>query len=92
MTLCGSKTPPGARESMTFEEAVVTAIEFAGALNGSGAYKPPKDAQRGSFQWRRDRGLAGIFLFAQVADVSVDTETGQLTVHKIWAAHDSDEL
>ena len=25
---------------------------------------------------------------AQVADVSVDEETGEVTVHKIWAAHD----
>ena len=37
----------------------------------------------------RGRGPSPAYSYsAQVAEVSVDEETGEVTVHKIWAAHD----
>ena len=73
---------------MSFEEAVVSAIDFHGALSGTGSYAPPKDARGGAFKGAGVGPSPAYSYSAQVAEVSVDTETGEVTVHKIWAAHD----
>src|SRR5258708_22172783 len=39
----------GPKDSMSFEEAVVSAIDFSGALTGTGSYAPPKHAPPGPF-------------------------------------------
>src|SRR5262249_9681427 len=78
----------GPRDSMTFEEAVVTAIDFHGALTGTGSYAPPPEARGGKHKGAGVGPSPAYSYSAQVADVSVDEETGQVTIHKIWAAHD----
>jgi 4-hydroxybenzoyl-CoA reductase subunit alpha len=78
----------GPRDHMSFEEAVVSAIDFSGALTGTGSYAPPKDARGGEFKGAGVGPSPAYSYSAQVADVSVDEETGEVTVHKIWAAHD----
>ncbi|HMF91329.1 MAG TPA: molybdopterin cofactor-binding domain-containing protein, partial [Candidatus Angelobacter sp.] len=35
----------GPKDQMSFEEAVVSAIDFSGALSGTGSYAPPKEAR-----------------------------------------------
>ncbi|MDR3746900.1 MAG: molybdopterin-dependent oxidoreductase [Acidobacteriota bacterium] len=78
----------GPRDHMSFEEAVVSAIDFHGGLTGTGSYAPPA-AARGGKQKGGGVGPSPAYSYsAQVADVSVDEETGEVTVHKIWAAHD----
>jgi 4-hydroxybenzoyl-CoA reductase subunit alpha len=76
------------RDWMTFEEAVVAAIDFHGALTGTGSYAPPAEARGGSFKGGGVGPSPSYSYSAQVADVSVDEETGKVTVHKMWAAHD----
>jgi 4-hydroxybenzoyl-CoA reductase subunit alpha len=76
------------RDWMTFEEAVVAAIDFHGALTGTGSYAPPAEARGGNFKGAGVGPSPAYSYSAQVADVSVDEETGEVTVHKIWAAHD----
>jgi 4-hydroxybenzoyl-CoA reductase subunit alpha len=78
----------GPKDQMSFEEAVVSAIDFSGALSGTGSYAPPKDARGGAFKGAGVGPSPAYSYSAQVAEVSVDTETGEVTVHKIWAAHD----
>jgi 4-hydroxybenzoyl-CoA reductase subunit alpha len=78
----------GPKDQMSFEEAVVSAIDFSGALSGSGSYAPPKEARGGSFKGAGVGPSPAYSYSAQVAEVSVDTETGEVTVHKVWAAHD----
>jgi 4-hydroxybenzoyl-CoA reductase subunit alpha len=78
----------GPRDRMSFEEAVVSAIDFSGALSGTGSYAPPKEARGGSFKGAGVGPSPAYSYSAQVADVSVDRETGEVTVHKVWAAHD----
>jgi len=78
----------GPKEWMTFEEAVVSAIEHHGALTGTGAYAPPVDARGGKHKGGGVGPSPAYSYSAQVAEVSVDEETGEVTVHKIWAAHD----
>jgi 4-hydroxybenzoyl-CoA reductase subunit alpha len=78
----------GPKEHMSFEEAVVSAIDFHGALTGTGSYAPPIEARGGKHKGGGVGPSPAYSYSAQVADVSVDEETGEVTVHKIWAAHD----
>jgi 4-hydroxybenzoyl-CoA reductase subunit alpha len=78
----------GPKEWMTFEEAVVAAIDFHGALTGTGSYAPPPEARGGKHKGAGVGPSPAYSYSAQVAEVSVDEETGEVTVHKVWAAHD----
>ena len=78
----------GPKDRMSFEEAVVSAIDFSGALSGTGSYAPPKEARGGAFKGAGVGPSPAYSYSAQVAEVSVDRETGEVTVHKVWAAHD----
>jgi 4-hydroxybenzoyl-CoA reductase subunit alpha len=78
----------GPKDSMTFEEAVVAAIDFHGALSGTGSYAPPQEARGGKHKGAGVGPSPAYSYSAQVAEVSVDEETGEVTVHKVWAAHD----
>jgi len=78
----------GPKDLMSFEEAVVAAIDFSGALTGTGSYAPPPEARGGKHKGAGVGPSPAYSYSAQVAEVSVDEETGVVTVHKIWAAHD----
>ncbi len=78
----------GPKGWMTFEEAVVAAIDFHGALTGTGSYAPPPEARGGKHKGAGVGPSPAYSYSAQVAEVSVDEETGEVTVHKVWAAHD----
>jgi 4-hydroxybenzoyl-CoA reductase subunit alpha len=76
------------RQHMSFEEAVVSAIDFHGALTGTGSYAPPIESRGGKYKGGGVGPSPAYSYSAQVAEVSVDEETGEVTVHKVWAAHD----
>ncbi|HXY50942.1 MAG TPA: molybdopterin cofactor-binding domain-containing protein [Terriglobales bacterium] len=76
------------KDHMSFEEAVVAAIDFHGALTATGSYAPPPEARGGKFKGGGVGPSPAYSYSAQVAEVSVDEETGAVTVHKVWAAHD----
>jgi CO/xanthine dehydrogenase Mo-binding subunit len=78
----------GPKDHMSFEEAVVAAIDFSGALTGTGSYAPPPEARGGKHKGGGVGPSPAYSYSAQIAEVSVDEETGEVTVHKIWAAHD----
>ncbi len=78
----------GPKQRMSFEEAVVAAIDVHGALTGTGSYAPPQEARGAGFKGSGVGPSPAYSYSAQVAEVSVDEETGEVTVHKIWAAHD----
>ena len=78
----------GPKDHMSFEEAIVAAIDFHGALTGTGSYAPPVAARGGKHKGGGVGPSPAYSYSAQVAEVSVDEETGGVTVHKIWAAHD----
>ncbi|HTP53802.1 MAG TPA: xanthine dehydrogenase family protein molybdopterin-binding subunit [Thermoplasmata archaeon] len=69
-----------------FLEALHRAMEATGALTATGSYQTsPKG---GSFKGAR-AGTAPAYSFAAyVAEVTVDAETGEYAVDKIWAAFD----
>jgi 4-hydroxybenzoyl-CoA reductase subunit alpha len=74
--------------SMSFDEAIMLAIENHGAVLGSGSYSPPEEARGGKYKGAGVGPSPAYSYSAQVAEVSIDEETGEVTVHKIWAAHD----
>lgn len=76
------------RLRITFDDAVAAAIEFHGALFASGTYAPPEEARGGKHKGAGVGPSPAYSYSAQVAEVSVDTETGQVTVERIVAAHD----
>jgi 4-hydroxybenzoyl-CoA reductase subunit alpha len=78
----------GPKDLMTFEEAVVAAIDFHGALTGTGSYAPPPEARGGKHKGGGVGPSPAYSYSAQVAEVSVDEDTGAVTIHKVWAAHD----
>ncbi len=78
----------GTKDHMSFEEAVVAAIDVHGGLTGTGSYAPPAEARGGKHKGGGVGPSPAYSYSAQVAEVSVDEETGVVTVHKIWAAHD----
>ena len=71
---------------MTFREAARVAFLENGAIVGTGKYKPPKLG--GSFKGAAVGTSPAYGCSAQIAEVTVDKETGQVTVDKITGAHD----
>jgi len=78
----------GPKDQLSFEEAVVAAIDFHGALTGTGSYAPPLEARGGKHKGAGVGPSPAYSYSAQVAEVSVDEGTGEVTVHKVWASHD----
>lgn len=74
------------KRRITFSNLVQLAESRHGTLGATGSYTPPKQHVRykgGAI------GLAPSYSYsACVAAVAVDEETGELTVDKIWLAHD----
>jgi len=73
---------------MRFDDAVIAAIDFHGALVAQGSYAPPEEARGGKHKGAGVGPSPSYSYSAQVVELSVDTETGRVHVHKITAAHD----
>jgi len=58
-----------------------------GALGATGSYNTPKDVH-GEYRGGTIGASPAYSFTAHVAEVEVDPETGIVTVHKIWVAHD----
>ncbi|MBI3667426.1 MAG: molybdopterin-dependent oxidoreductase [Acidobacteria bacterium] len=76
------------RIALPFDDALACAFELHGVLTAQGSYTPPAEARGGKFKGAGVGPSPAYSYSAQVAEVSVDEETGQVTVHKIWVAHD----
>jgi 4-hydroxybenzoyl-CoA reductase subunit alpha len=76
-------------KGLTFSEVVTEAIKDSGTITVTGNYSTIPESHGG----RKYRGAAiggtmGYSYSAQVVEVSVDEETGVVTVEKVWVAHD----
>ena len=76
------------RLTLTFDEAVRLAIGPGESLMATGTYAPPEDAQGGKFKGAGVGPSPAYSYSAQVAEVTVDAETGEVHVDRITAAHD----
>ncbi|RME27052.1 MAG: aldehyde oxidase [Deltaproteobacteria bacterium] len=71
---------------LSWTDVVELAESTYGTLGATGSYRPPKIGSR--FR-RQSVGPSPAYSFtAQVAEVTVDEETGIVTVDRVWAAHD----
>jgi 4-hydroxybenzoyl-CoA reductase subunit alpha len=71
---------------LTFREASRIAFLECGSIVGTGKYRPPPLG--GSFKGATVGTSPAFGCSAQIAEVSVDLETGEITVDKITGAHD----
>ncbi len=70
-----------------WREAVQIAEARWGLLVATGSYKPPKDI-KGDYRGAGVGPSPAYSYSACVAEVTVDPETGVVTVEKVWLAHD----
>lgn len=72
--------------SLTFDEAARIAFMEKGSIVGTGKYRPPPLG--GSFKGAAVGTSPAFGCSAQVAEVNVDLETGEVAVSKVTGAHD----
>lgn len=73
--------------SLSFAKAIEQAEACNGALVAAGSYAPP-DNIHGDYKGAGVGPSPAYSYSTCVAKVAVDTETGELTVEKLWLAHD----
>ncbi|HWP16648.1 MAG TPA: 4-hydroxybenzoyl-CoA reductase subunit alpha [Xanthobacteraceae bacterium] len=73
----------------TFEEVVTEALKDTGTITVTGNYSTIPESHGGKkYRGAAIGGTMGYSYSAQVVEVSVDEETGVVTVDKVWVAHD----
>jgi len=78
----------GTDRALAYASVVAAALEDSGTISTKGTYSTPPETQGGKFRGAAVGSSAAFSYGAQVAEVSVDEETGVIRVEKIWAAHD----
>jgi 4-hydroxybenzoyl-CoA reductase subunit alpha len=78
----------GTDRTLTYASVVAAALEDSGTISIKGIYSTPPESQGGKFRGAAVGSSAAFSYGAQVAEVSVDEETGMIRVEKIWVAHD----
>ncbi|MBI4274251.1 MAG: 4-hydroxybenzoyl-CoA reductase subunit alpha [Rhizobiales bacterium] len=73
----------------TFEEVVTEALKDSGTITVTGNYSTIPESHGGKkYRGAAIGGTMGYSYSAQVVEVSVDEDTGVVTVDKVWVAHD----
>ena len=73
----------------TFDEVVTEALKDSGTITVTGNYSTIPESHGGKkYRGAAIGGTMGYSYSAQVVEVSVDEETGVITVDKVWVAHD----
>jgi 4-hydroxybenzoyl-CoA reductase subunit alpha len=76
-------------QGVTFNDAVIEALKDTGTITVTGTYSTIPESHGGKkYRGSAIGGTMGYSYSAQVVEVSVDAETGVVTVDKVWVAHD----
>jgi 4-hydroxybenzoyl-CoA reductase subunit alpha len=76
-------------KGLSFEEVVGEALKDSGTITVTGTYSTIPESHGGKkYRGAAIGGTMGYSYSAQVVEVSVDDDTGQVTVDKVWVAHD----
>jgi 4-hydroxybenzoyl-CoA reductase subunit alpha len=78
----------GEDRGLDFGAVVAAALAESGTLTVKGTWSTPPETQGGKHRGGAVGSTAGFSYAAQVVEVSVDEETGRVTVEKVWVAHD----
>ncbi len=76
-------------KGLTFNEVVTEALKDSGTITVTGNYSTIPQSHGGKkYRGAAIGGTMGYSYSAQVVEVTVDEETGVVTVDKVWVAHD----
>jgi 4-hydroxybenzoyl-CoA reductase subunit alpha len=76
-------------KGLTFQEVVTEALKDGGTVTVTGTYSTIPESHGGKkYRGAAIGGTMGYSYSAQVVEVTVDEETGEVTVDKVWVAHD----
>jgi 4-hydroxybenzoyl-CoA reductase subunit alpha len=76
-------------KGLTFQEVVAEALRDEGTITVTGTYSTIPESHGGKkYRGAAIGGTMGYSYSAQVVEVTVDDETGEVTVDKVWVAHD----
>jgi len=76
-------------QGATFNEVVAEALKDSGTVTVTGNYSTIPESHGGKkYRGAAIGGTMGYSYSAQVVEVTVDEETGVVTVDKVWVAHD----
>jgi 4-hydroxybenzoyl-CoA reductase subunit alpha len=76
-------------KGLTFNEVVTEALKESGTITVTGTYSTIPESHGGKkYRGAAIGGTMGYSYSAQVVEVSVDEDTGIVTVDKVWVAHD----
>jgi 4-hydroxybenzoyl-CoA reductase subunit alpha len=76
-------------KGLSFNEVVTEALKDSGTITVTGAYSTIPESHGGKkYRGAAIGGTMGYSYSAQVVEVSVDEDTGVVTVDKVWVAHD----
>jgi 4-hydroxybenzoyl-CoA reductase subunit alpha len=76
-------------KGLTFQEVVAEALKDDGTITVTGTYSTIPESHGGKkYRGAAIGGTMGYSYSAQVVEVTVDEETGEVTVDKVWVAHD----
>ena len=78
----------GADRALDFASVVSAALADSGTLTVKGTWSTPPETQGGKFRGAAVGSSAGFSYAAQVVEVAVDEDTGQVSVERVWVAHD----
>jgi len=73
---------------LSFDEAVRAALRNTGPITVRGTYTVPPELQGGKFRGAGVGPSPAFSYAAQVVEVAVDEETGEIRVEKVWVAQD----
>jgi 4-hydroxybenzoyl-CoA reductase subunit alpha len=93
--MCGNAALAAARElkkllnpGVSWEEAVRAALAKGGPITTRGTFDVPPELQGGNYRGAAVGPSPAYSYAAQVVEVAVDADTGEVKVEKVWAAHD----
>ncbi|MBZ0218274.1 MAG: molybdopterin-dependent oxidoreductase, partial [Fimbriimonadaceae bacterium] len=75
-------------QGISFNEVVQAALVDHGAITERGTFTVPKAFQGGKHRGGAVGSTMGFSYAAQVVEVAVDEETGEIKIEKVWVAHD----
>lgn len=79
----------GAEQSvLSFHDVAIAALAKEGTITVKGTFTTPIEAQGGKHRGGAVGSTMGFSYAAQVVEVSIDEDTGLITVDKVWAALD----
>ncbi|HSD73363.1 MAG TPA: 4-hydroxybenzoyl-CoA reductase subunit alpha [Steroidobacteraceae bacterium] len=78
----------GTDRVVSYPDVVRAALEAGGPITARGTYTVPRELQGGKYRGAGVGPSPAYSYSAQVVEVAVDEDTGEIRVEKVWVAHD----